>query len=285
MSLEIEANKQYLDSLKQLQRSAYKALTNVEAVLQEGMTEKDVAGLLVDQLAALHIKRYRYRPVVLFDARSMFMELEVPFYYGATNKKLERDVPVVMDIAPSSGNRWVSTAYSCWYGSESLIHKAIRTKLKISRVHILQWVREGKSFYDIAQDLEPFFEEERVKTCHSQYPSGYLAKKLVSFNSGVDGKLTLPSLCGSENKSLYGSLVDWVKQSTSSLMQNDSANYRARPSPGVWIVEPHAGYAGIGVKWKELLVITEHDAYWLDQDVPHWSLVDHSEYPSLRSAF
>lgn len=285
MSLEIKANKQYLDSLKQLQRAAFKALANVEAELREGMTEKEVAGLLVDQLAALNIKRYRYRPVVLFDARSMFMELEVPFYYGATNKKLERDVPVVMDIAPSSGNTWVSTAYSCWYGSESLIHKAIRTKLKMSRVHILKWVREGKSFKDIAEQLEPFFEEERVKTCHSQYPSGYLAKKLVSFNQGVDGKWVLPNECSTENKSLYSSLVDWVKQSTNNLWQNDSANYCAKPSPGIWIVEPHAGYAGIGVKWKELLVVTENDAYWLDQDVPHWSLVDHHEYPSLRSAF
>jgi hypothetical protein len=41
------------------------------------------------------------------------------------------------------------------------------------------------------------------------------------------------------------------------------------PTPGLWAVEPHLGAGDVGAKFEELLVITEHDAYWLDDDVPH----------------
>jgi hypothetical protein len=47
-----------------------------------------------------------------------------------------------------------------------------------------------------------------------------------------------------------------------------------RLTPGLWTVGPHIGLAGVGVKFEELLVVTEDDAFWLDDDLPHrrrWS--------------
>ena len=44
--------------------------------------------------------------------------------------------------------------------------------------------------------------------------------------------------------------------------------------PGLWAMEPHIRAGGIGAKWEEILVVTDSDAYWLDDDVPHvrqWS--------------
>ena len=41
------------------------------------------------------------------------------------------------------------------------------------------------------------------------------------------------------------------------------------PTPGLWAVEPHLGLRGVGAKFEELLVVTEDDAYWLDDDLPH----------------
>lgn len=47
-------------------------------------------------------------------------------------------------------------------------------------------------------------------------------------------------------------------------------DYCAEPAtPGLWAVEPHFAYGGIGVKFEELLVVTDTDAYWLDDDLPH----------------
>jgi len=40
------------------------------------------------------------------------------------------------------------------------------------------------------------------------------------------------------------------------------------PTVGLWAVEPHLGFKDVGAKWEELLVVTDDDAFWLDDDVP-----------------
>ena len=49
----------------------------------------------------------------------------------------------------------------------------------------------------------------------------------------------------------------------------DRPPLRACAGAGPRAVEPHLGFAGVGAKFEELLVITEDDAYWLDEDLPH----------------
>ena len=38
---------------------------------------------------------------------------------------------------------------------------------------------------------------------------------------------------------------------------------------GLWAMEPHIGRDGVGAKWEEMLVVTDNDAYWLDDAVSH----------------
>lgn len=57
--------------------------------------------------------------------------------------------------------------------------------------------------------------------------------------------------------------------------------------PGLWAVEPHLGFAGVGAKFEELLVITDDDAYWLDDDLPHvrrWACRQAARTPALATA-
>lgn len=58
------------------------------------------------------------------------------------------------------------------------------------------------------------------------------------------------------------------QQGTSPLWSSGKRSDHA-PVPGLWAVEPHLGFGDVGAKFEELLVITEHDAYWLDDDLPH----------------
>jgi hypothetical protein len=38
----------------------------------------------------------------------------------------------------------------------------------------------------------------------------------------------------------------------------------------LWAVEPHIGFRDVGVKFEEILVVTERgETYWLDDDLPH----------------
>jgi hypothetical protein len=56
------------------------------------------------------------------------------------------------------------------------------------------------------------------------------------------------------------------------------------PTPGLWAVEPHVGKDGVGAKFEEILVITESDAYWLDEGgLPHhraWEMGDRPPFPN-----
>ena len=63
---------------------------------------------------------------------------------------------------------------------------------------------------------------------------------------------------------------------------NDSARADYRPTPGLWALEPHIGRDGVGVKFEELLVVTEDDAYWLDDHLLHtqrWAAAGYSITP------
>ena len=54
---------------------------------------------------------------------------------------------------------------------------------------------------------------------------------------------------------------------------------------GLWAVEPHVGRDGVGVKFEELLVVTEDDAYWLDDHLLHaqrWAAAGYSIEPLRR---
>ena len=58
-----------------------------------------------------------------------------------------------------------------------------------------------------------------------------------------------------------------------------------RAAAGLWAVEPHIGRAGVGVKFEELLVVTEDDAYWLDDHLLHaqrWAAAGYSIEPLGR---
>ncbi len=60
---------------------------------------------------------------------------------------------------------------------------------------------------------------------------------------------------------------------------NDRTLADQPPAPGLWAVAPHIGRDGVGVKFEELLVVTEDDAYWLDDHLPHtqrWAAAGYS---------
>jgi len=57
---------------------------------------------------------------------------------------------------------------------------------------------------------------------------------------------------------------------------------RLPPGSRVVGVEPHIGRDGVGVKFEEILVVTEDDAYWLDDHLLHtqrWAAAGYSITP------
>jgi hypothetical protein len=54
-----------------------------------------------------------------------------------------------------------------------------------------------------------------------------------------------------------------------SVLWNAGHGSNKKPDPGLWAIEPHIGRNGVGARWEEMLVVTDSDAYWLDNAVSH----------------
>jgi hypothetical protein len=42
-----------------------------------------------------------------------------------------------------------------------------------------------------------------------------------------------------------------------------------KPKPGGWAIEPHLSRDGVGAKGEDIRIVTDNDAYWSDDAVPH----------------
>ena len=69
-------------------------------------------------------------------------------------------------------------------------------------------------------------------------------------------------------------------------MWNNDAFSDFAAAPGLWAVEPHMGRDGVGVKFEELLVVTqERERVWLDDHLLHsqrWAAAGYSIKPLER---
>ena len=53
-----------------------------------------------------------------------------------------------------------------------------------------------------------------------------------------------------------------------SVLWNAGYGSNEKRDPGLWAIEPQWP-RWVGAKWEEMLVVTDNDAYWLDDAVSH----------------
>lgn len=88
-------------------------------------------------------------------------------------------------------------------------------------------------------------------------PSRTKAHTATALHFGVDSVATLV------RTAVVGARDGW------SPLWNGGRRCDHPPVAGLWAVEPHLDFRGVGAKFEELLVVTDDDAYWLDDDLPH----------------
>jgi hypothetical protein len=135
---------------------------------------------------------------------------------------------------------------------------------------ILRGVRAEKTLQQIYRDVDALIASQGYESRHRRYPHGVLAHRVTRL---------APSLLDRASLGGFGlSAIRWLRSETAAFKRGtehhspfwngaDASAHRA--TKGIWAVEPHLGHQGVGVKWEELLVVTDSDAYWLDDDLPH----------------
>ena len=185
-----------------------------------------------------------------------------------SNRKLEKGMPVILDVAPIIDGYSADIGYSFAFGDNPEVDKAIMD-LEIFRTEILDMVLAEKTLGEIYRRTDVILEDMGYRNCHTIYPSGLLGHKVgkIPFTwlppfkvLGFQIQTFVYLFTQMAEQTLNGSL-------TKSPLWNEEME--TTPEAGLWAIEPHIGKGDIGVKWEEILVVTDSTAYWLDDDLPH----------------
>ncbi len=265
-----------LARFKEYQRASYAVLEDVARSLREGDTEKDAARRVRKRFHEQGVHHYFHVPVALFGTRTAYPGAFGQLEALSTDRKLEHGMPVILDAAPIYNGYTVDTSYATSFGDNARVRELIRD-LKPLRDLILRRVRERATFRAIAREVDDAIRKLGYENCHrkhiafvlghrvTQVPDTWLNRRRIWGIGVPQAAFFVGKTFGAQQFGGDGS-PNWNHTRTSD----------HPPTPGLWAVEPHLGKDGVGAKFEEILVITEDDAWWLDEaGLPHhraWSV-------------
>ncbi|TGM60142.1 M24 family metallopeptidase [Leptospira adleri] len=281
-----------LNDFKNVQKLAYDAVEWVRERLVVGMTEKTAASLIDSYIYERGGKNFFHYGFAWFGDRTCFREFRRPltwkriggegllphfgFQFQPSDRKLKEGMAVILDVAPNVKGVTADVGYSFSFGKNSEVEQG-RKDLKEFRTLILELVRSERSMGDIYRACDDLIQDLGYSNCHTIYPNGVLGHKVgrVPASNFPAGRFlgfppqTFLYLAPQILKGIFAS------SSNASPLWGEFTKSRA--DAGLWAVEPHIGkiYSGsreeesFGVKWEEILVVSDSDAFWLDEDLPH----------------
>jgi hypothetical protein len=267
-----------LEGFRATQRLAYDCAQAVEAQLRPGLTEREACTLMKEYLTARGISQMFHEPFAWFGDRTAFRDIRRDADFLPTDRKLEKGMAVILDLAPIRDGYTADIGLTTRCGNEENEELArLQQALLESRDFILQAVRARKTFRQIYRELDGLIASHGLLNVHRVYPERVLAHRVFRYEHSPLQRFLqrfrvmgfgLPSYVFVLGKSALARLAPrWFE----SPLWNDGPESDHAPSPGLWAVEPHLATPQyrVGAKWEEILVVTEDDAYWLDDDVPH----------------
>lgn len=257
-----------IEGFRSAQRQSFAILLEVAASMQEGWSERAAAKLLFDAFADHGVDRFFHVPVALFGARTALPEPWGLLSFAPSGARLGSGTAVIFDASPVIGEYLVDTSYA-WCFGENATHDELRSRNVAFRDSIIESVRDGRSFRDIAATVDAELRADGLTNCHRLHPEAVLGHRALK----IEGDTSARPIDG-----FHPLILEWFRDEVTagasealrSPVWNDRESSDHPPTPGLWAVEPHIARDEVGVKWEELLVAHENgDAEWLDDDVPH----------------
>lgn len=254
-----------LERHRAVQRLAYRCAEEVATGLTAGVTEREAARRLRVALADSGVVESLHKPFAWFGDRTALRWLS-PLHFFPTNRRLEEGMAFILDCAPIVDGFAADIGYATSLGPNRAVDE-ICDALVLHRALILEGVRAGKTLAAIYRDVDRLAKEQGLENRHRAYPSRVLGHRL----STLAGRRTKRTFGGFGLRTLRSLGLDALRglRSGWSPLWSDARTSEHPAVPGLWAVEPHLALGPTGAKFEELLVVTEDDAYWLDDDVPH----------------
>ena len=276
-----------LDRFLRVQRLAFEIALWVESQLQPGMTEAEVCTLIAAAQADKEIVQVFHEPFAWFGTRTTLGPEWAPggapalghvaadeapgasfFASELSEQTLADGMPLIIDLAPAVRGIAADVGYSCVLGLNCLFAELDRALPRI-RTFLLEGVRAGESLRRLYRELDAHIAERGWQNCHQHYPDRALGRLVFPLEHEPARATPIPGFGTAAAEGLIATKLAALEAGTCSPVWNDSSFSDYPASPGLWAVGPHLGLAGVGVKFEELLVVTEDDAYWLDDKLPH----------------
>lgn len=263
-----------LARIRGVQQLAYRCAEGVASELRPGITERQAAARLRRRLIEEGVEDWFHTPFVWFGDRSTLAAFRNPLKFFPTSRRLEEGMPYILDVAPVRDGFTADIGYSGCLGHNPIFSQMI-SDLAEYRSLILDEVRAGNTFRDIYDAVDRLAAKHGYTPAHHAYPGKVLAHQVWPVHN--PGSRTVVAGFGNRSlRLLVRSLLVSIGEGWSPLWNGGRRSDHA-PVVGLWAIEPHLGFRGVGVKFEELLVVTEDDAYWLDDDLPHvrrWRTAD-----------
>lgn len=264
---------QDLERFRAVQQLAYACCEAVSRQLQPGMTEKDAAEMLRVWLHDKGVRDWLHKPFAWFGDRTAFRGFSGLSHMAGFNlaffpssRKLERNMPVILDVAPVLDGYLADVGYACCVGHNPALDQ-LMDDLAEHRQLIIDLIQARRTMADVARAVDALCEKQGVEPRHKAYPFKVLAHRVTRLHN-PRGQLNVARFGLNSTLDLVKQVGQGSKEGWSPLWSVDKRSQHA-PQPGLWAVEPHLGRDGVGAKFEELLVITEDSAFWLDDDLPH----------------
>lgn len=262
-----------LAGFRTVQRLAYRCAEETAATLRPGMTEKQVAAQMKTWLLDHGVNDWFHQPFAWFGDRTAFTGFSgfghlkgfnPAFYPGS--RRIEEGMAYILDCAPTLGVYTADIGYSGSLGPNAVVTQLLDDLLDY-RTLILDMVRERQLLSDVSLAVDALCQRQGYAPRHKAYPFQVLAHRVDKLDAHARARSLFRFGVGNISELMkdivVGRLDGW------SPLWSSGRRSAHPPTPGLWAVEPHLGFRGTGAKWEELLVVTEDDAFWLDDDVPH----------------
>lgn len=251
---------------RELQQLAYEAAQSVGASLEPGVTEKEAARRVRKYLVERGVEDWFHTPFAWFGDRTAFRGFKIPLQFFPSNRRLEEGMPYILDCAPVRNGYVADIGYAGCLGENPIFEK-LMDDLAEYRTLIVERVRAGERLRDIYLEVDALIARQGYDNRHRVYPGRVIAHQVGKVHSRLP-KFIAAGFGIRSLQTLVGDLIVERMHHRSPLWADgEISNHPA--TPGMWAVEPHIGFRGVGVKFEEILVVTEDDAYWLDDDLPH----------------
>jgi len=256
-----------LAGFRAAQQLAYRCVERIAGELEPGVTERQATVWMKTWLVDNGVDDWFHLPFAWFGDRTAFRGFRTPLDFLPSDRRLEEGMPFVLDCAPVVGGCTADVGYSGAIGRNPTLER-LKDDLAEHRARILECVRgRAMSHREIYAEIDRLAARQGYENRHRAYPFRVLGHQVWRLSEprsrATIGRFGVASLWALARTAVASAGQGW------SPLWRDSWRSDHPPKPGLWAVEPHLARGDVGAKFEELLVVTEDDAFWLDDSLPH----------------